>query len=292
MIGAVAEVTTRARLRGSMASASRHRTARLLCALDARRIGTSPTGSRGARDAPPGWLSPFDASSRTSWISRCCPIRSGPPCTRGVVRLGSEGELGPDVARPAGTTTCEIFESFKQKPRRLTLRPAPPPCSSGTANICSMRTVPPSIRTWISRPWSSPTCSASRPAQPRPGEQVVEGRLQACRCVPSQVRLRRVPDMASWERSTLIIDLLDNDEALSLPYERVVGLLGGTAEYRMQLRCFPGECKAAEVDAREQPSLEYTDVLYRSRKWTIARSSVLARERVPLGLEHVPLCSR
>ena len=30
MIGAVAEVTTRARLRGSIASASRHRTARLL----------------------------------------------------------------------------------------------------------------------------------------------------------------------------------------------------------------------------------------------------------------------
>ena len=29
---------------------------------------------------------------------------------------------------------------------------------------------------------------------------------------------------------TLIIDLLDNDEALSLPYERVVGLLGEAAE--------------------------------------------------------------
>jgi len=100
------------------------------------------------------------------------------------------------------------------------------------------------------------------------------------------------PTKASWERGTLIIDLMDNDEALSLPYERVVGLLGGTGEYRMQLRCFPGECKAAEVDAREQPSLEYTDVLYRSRKWAIARSSVLARERVPLGLEHVPLCRR
>ena len=39
------------------------------------------------------------------------------------------------------------------------------------------------------------------------------------------------PDMASWTRSTRIIDMLDNDEALSLPYERVVGLLGGTAEY-------------------------------------------------------------
>ena len=33
----------------------------------------------------------------------------------------------------------------------------------------------------------------------------------------------------SWKRDPLIIRLLDNDEALSLPYERVVGLLGETA---------------------------------------------------------------
>ena len=38
------------------------------------------------------------------------------------------------------------------------------------------------------------------------------------------------PDMPSWTRTTLIIRLLDNDEALSLPYERVVGLLGEAAE--------------------------------------------------------------
>jgi hypothetical protein len=37
------------------------------------------------------------------------------------------------------------------------------------------------------------------------------------------------PDMSDWTRSTLIIRLLDNDEALSLPYERVVGLLGEAA---------------------------------------------------------------
>ena len=34
------------------------------------------------------------------------------------------------------------------------------------------------------------------------------------------------PDMHSWTRGPLIIGMLDNDEALSLPYERVVGLLG------------------------------------------------------------------
>ena len=39
------------------------------------------------------------------------------------------------------------------------------------------------------------------------------------------------PDMDSWTRSPRIIGLLDNDEALSLPYERVVGLLGEAAEY-------------------------------------------------------------
>ncbi len=37
------------------------------------------------------------------------------------------------------------------------------------------------------------------------------------------------PYMPSWTRSARIIALLDNDEALSLPYERVVGLLGDPA---------------------------------------------------------------
>jgi len=38
------------------------------------------------------------------------------------------------------------------------------------------------------------------------------------------------PDMSDWTRCNRVIGLLDNDEALSLPYERVVGLLGETAE--------------------------------------------------------------
>ena len=49
---------------------------------------------------------------------------------------------------------------------------------------------------------------------------------------------------------TISISMMDNDEALSLPYERVVGLLGSCEELAgltMQLRCSPGECKAAEV---------------------------------------------
>ena len=39
------------------------------------------------------------------------------------------------------------------------------------------------------------------------------------------------PDMDEQTRIPRIIRLLDNDEALSLPYERVVGLLGEAAEY-------------------------------------------------------------
>ena len=37
------------------------------------------------------------------------------------------------------------------------------------------------------------------------------------------------PDMSYCTRSTRVTGLLDNDEALSLPYERVVGLLGRAA---------------------------------------------------------------
>ena len=39
------------------------------------------------------------------------------------------------------------------------------------------------------------------------------------------------PDMNYWTRKPLITGLLDNDEALSLPYERVVGLLGEAAKH-------------------------------------------------------------
>ena len=40
----------------------------------------------------------------------------------------------------------------------------------------------------------------------------------------------RYPWQDYMKRTTRVLDLLDNDEALSLPYERVVGLLGETAE--------------------------------------------------------------
>ena len=39
------------------------------------------------------------------------------------------------------------------------------------------------------------------------------------------------PNMYPRTRSTRVIDMMDNDEALSLPCERVVGLLGGPAKF-------------------------------------------------------------
>jgi hypothetical protein len=47
---------------------------------------------------------------------------------------------------------------------------------------------------------------------------------------PLEFEFDAFPDMASWKQSTHVTGLLDNDEALSLPYERVVGLLGAAAK--------------------------------------------------------------
>ena len=48
------------------------------------------------------------------------------------------------------------------------------------------------------------------------------------------------PDMSYCTRSTRVTCLLDNDEALSLPYERVVGLLGATAKNVCDYAAFRG----------------------------------------------------
>jgi len=102
-----------------------------------------------------------------------------------------------------------------------------------------------------------PRAMRQDPRQPRGGEQVVEGRLQACRCVPSLVRLRRVPGHGcrhvayschrpvGQRRSP--VSTLRESRWTSWYY-----VLGKS----MQPRCSPGECKTAEVDARAQPCLE------------------------------------
>ena len=48
---------------------------------------------------------------------------------------------------------------------------------------------------------------------------------------PLTFDLDAIPDMPHWTRHTRVIRQLDNDEALSLPYERVVGLLGEAAKH-------------------------------------------------------------
>ena len=48
---------------------------------------------------------------------------------------------------------------------------------------------------------------------------------------PDRFDFDAFPDMNYWMRWHLITALMDNDEALSLPYERVVGLLGETAKH-------------------------------------------------------------
>ena len=48
---------------------------------------------------------------------------------------------------------------------------------------------------------------------------------------PSRFDFDAFPDMDLQTRLTRVLDLLDNDEALSLPYETVVGLLGGHASF-------------------------------------------------------------
>jgi len=51
------------------------------------------------------------------------------------------------------------------------------------------------------------------------------------------------PRMPSCTRSTHVTGLLDNDEALSLPYERVVGLLGETGEYVCDYAAYLGSVR-------------------------------------------------
>ena len=95
-----------------------------------------------------------------------CDLRSRPTRSEKSSRDSKFLGVCELVSKPTAHRESSSVKSKSQtrEPRRLTLLPAPSPCSSGTAYRRSMRTVPPSIRTWISRPWSSPTCSASRPA--------------------------------------------------------------------------------------------------------------------------------
>jgi hypothetical protein len=57
----------------------------------------------------------------------------------------------------------------------------------------------------------------------------VEDASKTAAAYPLRFDFDAFPHKDSWTRRRVIIRLLDNDEALSLPYERVVGLLGEAA---------------------------------------------------------------
>ena len=59
------------------------------------------------------------------------------------------------------------------------------------------------------------------------------------------------PDMCAYSRSPLIIRLLDNDEALSLPYERVVGLLGKALDFVCHCAASRGSVRLLKWDLHE-----------------------------------------
>ena len=83
----------------------------------------------------------------------------------------------------------------------------------------------------------------------------------------------------------VVLELLDNDEALSLPYERVVRLLGDAAGAVCEDAARRGSVRLLKW-AREN-NLDWSTYTCSSAAYmrTPARSQVLARERVPLGLD-------
>ena len=64
---------------------------------------------------------------------------------------------------------------------------------------------------------------------------------------PSRFDFDAFPDMDLQTRLTRVIGLMDNDEALSLPYERVAGLLGATARSVCNYSASRGSVPANQV---------------------------------------------
>ena len=94
------------------------------------------------------------------------------------------------------------------------------------------------------------------------------------------------PDMPIWTRSTLIIAMLDNDEALSLPYERVVGLLGEAAEYVCNYAACRGSVRLLKW-TRENNLAWSANTCSRSPNGHCPLSSTCTRTGA-LGTRHVP----
>ena len=84
------------------------------------------------------------------------------------------------------------------------------------------------------------------------------------------------PDMGEHTRLTRIIAHMDNDEALSLPYERVVGLLGGAAERVCYFAAIRGSVRLLKW-ARENNRAWSADTCYcaaRYKRWDCLQYAV------------------
>ena len=126
------------------------------------------------------------------------------------------GTVSSIATSPCALQECQSLSYFDERelkkehrPRKShdtpTLAPAPPHHATQERHT-DARCVPSHLRSALGYRDRGvlPRAVRQDPPQPRSGEQVVEGRLQACRCVPSQVRLRRVPGHGLLGRGVLV----------------------------------------------------------------------------------------
>ena len=101
---------------------------------------------------------------------------------------------------------------------------------------------------------------------------------------PLRFDLDAFPNKDSWTRGIRVIRMLDNDEALSLPYERVVGLLGAhPARFVCEEAARQGSVRLLKWARENNLAWSANTCTCAAETGAPARSQVLARERVPLG---------
>ena len=122
------------------------------------------------------------------------------------------------------------------------------------------------------------------------GEQVVEGRLQACRCVPSQVRLRRVPAVDWRVRADLNVPYpcWTTMKLCLYPTRESLYFLVKLRNSYVNYSTAKGSVRLLKWTRENNLAVECVHVRYTQPVCgRLARSPVLARERVPLEPLHV-----
>jgi hypothetical protein len=92
-------------------------------------------------------------------------------------------------------------------------------------------------------------------------------------------------------RRTRVTALMDNDEALSLPQERVVGLLGGAAKYVCNYAASRGSVRLLKWERENKLDWSEQTFHHAALMDTCPLSSTCTRNGVPLGQVHVRLRS-